>query len=684
MATIGFSMLVTFLVISNITHKMTIALLIGAVVIFCCFLIFKSLRKYLSVVFALIGVITFTLSFVGAEKYYLGEVKEFENEQTLTGLVCETPTDSDYAFTYIIKPNGKNYKIRFVSDEDNYLEEGDCVKLVGKRAEVYETSDFFENSLSSKVYFTFFGSDGCNLYKTGEVDWYYKNVGAIKRGFVEVITQYLPGRNGAIATAMTIGDKSELDRKVINNFNYCGTSHLLVISGLHITLWSLGIIRFLYKFPKLRRKAPFIGIFTLLIYASITGFSVSVIRAGAMVGAVLLAKLFNRDADSINSIGLALVFILLVNPFAAFSAALWLSFLSTLAMLVYSGKIKAWINEKTKGKAIFEKPLFDLISTTVSISFSTAIFTLPVFIFKLRMLSVVSVLTNFLMVDLAMIMMVCTVGGVVFHCLYMKPFAHLCFMISGVIGEFLHFVAEKIGVAEWSTISLSHKYYEYFFILLIVGVLAVFITEKYKIHIIKHTTTVLIVVFVILATYCTMYDYNNVSVEIAATENNPIVMVNYNGKSILIGTQKKKYIDEMTNVLNKYNKKHPDVLVVIEKENRTVSEIINFYDNFGITDTYFRNKAPQIFEENAKSNVSSLKINNNVSVDLTGDNIIKITSKGKNVIITDYQNTENLFENIKECDIIIVYGKNSEKLSETEKAFQVISLKESEKISLCL
>ncbi len=684
MATIGFSMLVTFLVISNITHKMTIALLIGAVVIFCCFLIFKSLRKYLSVVFALIGVITFTFSFVGAEKYYLGELKEFENEQTLTGVVCATPTDSDYAFTYIIKPNGKNYKIRFVSDEDNYLEEGDCVKLVGKSAEVYETSNFFENSLSSKVYFTFFGSDGCNLYKTGEVDWYYKNMGAIKRGFVEVITQYLPGRNGAIATAMTIGDKSELDRNVINNFNYCGTSHLLVISGLHVTLWSLGIIRFLYKFPKLRRKAPFIGIFTLLVYASITGFSVSVIRAGAMVGAVLLAKFFNRDADSINSIGIALVFILLVNPFAAFSAALWLSFLSTLAMLVYSGKIKAWINEKTKGKAISKMPLFDLIGTTVSISSSTTVFTLPVFIFKLRMLSVVSVLTNFLMVDLAMIMMVCTVCGVGFHCLYMKPFAHLCFMISGVIGKFLHFIAEKIGAAEWSTISLSHKYYEYFFILLIVGVLAVFITEKYKIHIIKHTTTVLIVVFVILATYCTMYDYNNVSVEIAATENNPIVMVNYKGKSLLIGTQKKKYLDEITTLLNKHNQKHPDALIVTEKENRTVSEIINFYDNFGITDTYFCHKAPQIFEENSKSNVSGLELNNNVRVDIKENDFIAITSDEKNIIITDSQNAENLFENIRECDIIIIYGENSEQLSGTEKDFQVISLKESENVSLYL
>ena len=81
MATIGFSMLLTFLLITNITHKTTIALLIGAIVVFCCFIIVKNLRKYLSVIFALFGVIVFTFSFVSAERYYLKETKKMENEQ---------------------------------------------------------------------------------------------------------------------------------------------------------------------------------------------------------------------------------------------------------------------------------------------------------------------------------------------------------------------------------------------------------------------------------------------------------------------------------------------------------------------------------------------------------------------------------------------------------------------------
>ena len=380
MATIGFSMLLTFLLITNITHKMTIALLIGAIVIFCFFVIIKKLRKHLSVIFTLFGVIAFTFSFVSAEKYYLNETMEMGNEQTLIGVVCETPTDSDYSFSYIIKLSDKNYKVRVVSNEDMFLCEGDYVKIVGSCEQTNEDIDLFEHSLSSKVYFTFFEGDDCVVDKTGEVSWYYKNIVAVKRSFTEVVTKYLPGTNGAAVTAITIGDKSELDKNIVNEFNYCGTSHLLVISGLHLTLWAMGIMRIMYVFPKLRRKAPFIGLCCLFIYASVTGFSVSVLRAGAMVSAVLLGKLLNRDADSVNSIGLAVTFILLINPFAPFSATLWLSVLSTLGVLVYSRNIQQWLREKTKDKLVSKLPLYDLFVTTVAISFSTMVFTLPVFI----------------------------------------------------------------------------------------------------------------------------------------------------------------------------------------------------------------------------------------------------------------------------------------------------------------
>ena len=658
MATIGFSMLVTFLIITNITHKMTIALLIGAIVTFCLFIVLKNLRKHLNIILALLGVISFIISFVSAEKYYFNERIKMKTEQLFSGVVCEIPNDSDYAFSYIIKPENKSYKLRFVSSDDEFLKEGDCVTLFGVYNNENTDSDMFLNSLSSSVYFTYFEEDDCIIEKTGEINYYYKNIGAVKRAFSEIVTQYLPGTNGAIARAITIGDKSELDDKITDYFNYCGTSHLLVISGLHLTLWSTYIVSILNKFSKMRKYSSYIGIACLLLYSAVTGFTVSVLRAGAMVGAALVARLFNRDADSINSIGLAVACILLFNPFAPYSVALWLSVLSTLGILAYSGKITQWINEKFKNTRAFESSLYRLIVTSFSISFSTAVFTLPVFIFKLKMVSVVTVFTNFIMVDLALIMMVYTVFGVVSHLIFLKPFAKLFFLISGIAGEFINTVAEKIGMAEWSTISLNHKYYEYFFIFAIICVVICLFVGKQKTQLVKYMTACLSMIFVIITIYCVSYDYNTPVVEIMGTDKNPVVTVNYKGETVLVGTQKKKYIDDIKSVMKKHNKKQLDMLVVTEMESKTVQEIINIYDNFGKTKTSFMDKSPKIFEDVSQSNVTGFSMDKTVNVYLYDEDCIIVVANGKRLFITSSEKVENVFEKAKEYDIIIKYDKN--------------------------
>lgn len=686
MATIGFSMLLTFLLITNITHKMTVALLIGAIVIFSCFIIVKKLRKHLSVIFALFGFIAFAFSFISAEKYYFNEKLEIENERYLSGVVCEMPKDSDYAFTYVIKLDNKNYKIRYVSETDHFLREGDIVKVNGKSNDENQDKDLFGNSLSSKVYFTFFESDECSIKKTGEINYYYKNIGAVKRAFSEVVTKYLPGRNGAIARAITIGDKTEIDEKVTDYFKFCGTSHLLVISGLHLSLVSIFIVNFLNKFSKLRKYSSFIGLLCLLIYSAVTGFGVSVLRAGAMVAAVLVAKLFNRDADSVNSIGLAVTFILLVNPFAPFSMGLWLSVLSTLGLLTYASKIKIWLNEKFDGKAISKSSLFNLFINAFSISFATMVFTLPVFIFRFKMISVVSVLTNFLMVDSALVMMISTFIGVFSHIIFLKPISQVCFLISGLIGEFLHTIAEKIGMWEWSTISLEHKYYKYFFIVAIVCIGITLLVKKQKPYLLKFTTILLSLSFIILTTYCVWFSYNTPTIEIVGTDRNPVITVNYNNETVLIGTQKHKNIDIIKDVLNKHNKKQPDMLVVTENHSAVISETINIYNNFGKTDTCFYSSAPKVFEETSKSLVRGFLIKENVRAEFMENDFIRIMANNKRVIIAECKNAENVFENKEDCDIIILYGKNlseyEDLIKENQESVQVIALAAGEKVTI--
>ena len=158
-AVIGFSMLITSLFITKLTLKMTVALIAGAIVILCCFILFKKLRKYKIVIFSLVAVVLYSLSFMAARQGYNNAKIKVQNGKEISGVVCQTPTMSDYAFTYVIKCDDENYKIRYVSREDKFLSEGDRVKIKVEFSDDSLNEDFFEYSLSSRIYFTIFERD---------------------------------------------------------------------------------------------------------------------------------------------------------------------------------------------------------------------------------------------------------------------------------------------------------------------------------------------------------------------------------------------------------------------------------------------------------------------------------------------------------------------------------------------
>lgn len=666
-AVIGFSMLIAALFISKLTLKMTVALIIGVMVILCFLILFKKLRKYKTVIFSLVAVVLYSLSFLVAQQGYNNARNELQNAKEITGVVCQTPTMSDYAFTYVIKCDDENYKIRYVTRDDKFLSEGDRVKFKAEFSDENFNEDFFEYSLSSRIYFTIFERDDSSIEKLITKDWYYKNIGKIKTYFSSVVEEYLPNEAGNIAKAMTIGERSRLEGEIVDYFNYSGTSHLLVISGLHVTMWSLGIFRLLERFIKNKKMLVAISLFTLLLYSAITGFGVSVIRASLLVGLVIIGKLFDRDADSINSIGLASLLILIINPFAVMSVSLWLTILSTVGILVLSQPLKQCIVDFCNRKCISVKGIVNFIIDSVSISLSTTICTLPVFIVKLRMLSVGSVVANLIMVDLALLLMVMTVVGVLLHSIHFIFFARPLFIIVGLISDLLVLVAKKIGMADWSTISVSHKYFEYFLVGASALVLITVILRKLNKNIVKHVVVALCVVFVLITCYTTSYDYNNPSVEILFTDNKPVIMVKSRDTSMLVGTFNKKYLRDVKEILNSHNEKKPNGIIVTENKNETISQLLAAYDYFDVTKTYFCNESPKVFRYHSMENVKEMNVGKSLKIILhESENAIEITSKNKKLLFINSEE-ENDFKNIKDYDIIIIHGKSASEYAETIK-----------------
>ncbi len=664
-AVIGFSMLATSLLVTNINFYITVALLIGATVVLCAFLIVKKLRKNLMVIFSALAVVLYIISLAFTQNIHINATKQFENKVEISGVVCETPQETDYSFIYVIKLHNENYKIRYIAEENKMFHEGDIVSGVVTKTDGDFNEDFFENSLSSKIYFTIFEGENAFLQKTGENE-FYKVLGKVKNWFTSIVDMYLPGENGAMAKAMTIGDKSEITSKTIDNFNYAGTSHLLVISGLHLTLWSVGLVRLAEKFTFLRKRIAIVGVLCLLGYSALTGFSVSVIRAGTMVGVMLLGKIVGRGSDSINSIGVALVAILTMNPYATLSVSLWFTVLSTFGILIVSQNLIFKIKSTYKGRRIMENWLLSLLITTVIVSVSTTIFTLPVFIVNVGMLPVGSIIANIVMVDLALVLMILTMLGVFFHAIGLMLFANLSFIVTGAISNFLKNFAERIGSAQWSTISLSHEYFYYFFIVALVCISVAFVAKKYRRILVKTSAVVISIAFILLTTYCTAYDYNNPSVDVVFTDEAPILIVNLKGESVVINLPTSKNKNQIKKVLNSHNEKVVDNIIIAENGEHIPSHLTSLYSDFTVENTMFCNASYQLFESQSQNDVSKLTIGEDLQIDLKNHSkYISITCKNKQLIVIDCKNAQNLFEKVKDYDIIILYGDNALKIKES-------------------
>jgi competence protein ComEC len=152
---------------------------------------------------------------------------------------------------------------------------------------------------------------------------------------------------GGILTALAIGDQGAVPQQQWSIFNRTGTTHLMSISGLHVTLvaglagWLLGGLWRQYPRLCLRLPAQRIailgGALAALAYGLISGFGVPAQRACLMLVAAALALLCDRQVGFGRILLVALIGVLLFDPWAVLSAGFWLSF-GAVAALCWAGR----------------------------------------------------------------------------------------------------------------------------------------------------------------------------------------------------------------------------------------------------------------------------------------------------------------------------------------------------------
>ena len=141
------------------------------------------------------------------------------------------------------------------------------------------------------------------------------------------------GESGAIVRGLLINDKADIDGETKLAFKRSGTSHILAVSGLHISLL-LGAVELLLRrlFVKKEIRIAIISLLALFLVA-LTAFSASAVRSVIMLYAVYVCYILFEENDPISSLFVAIAIIILFSPYSIYDLGMWMSFLATLGIL---------------------------------------------------------------------------------------------------------------------------------------------------------------------------------------------------------------------------------------------------------------------------------------------------------------------------------------------------------------
>ncbi len=211
--------------------------------------------------------------------------------------------------------------------------------------------------------------DGIELLESSPAGIFTK----IKRKLRETTTQALLGdlspedRSRGLLEALLLGYRGNIDNETYKAFRKTGLLHFISLSGMHLGIL-VGIIWWLCKTAGLmKRRRAIVCIIAISVFLLIVPPRAPTVRA-AIIGFVFCASfLFRRRSNSINTLSLAAIILLLMRPTNLFEAGWQLSFTSVLGLVLFCHRIHFFLYETITGlpwrkKAPKTRPFFRIIS----------------------------------------------------------------------------------------------------------------------------------------------------------------------------------------------------------------------------------------------------------------------------------------------------------------------------------
>lgn len=321
----------------------------------------------------------------------------------LTGKVVNKEFKNDNQLVYLKDVSIDNQKLNnrgviCYLEQCEFPPSGAYIKVTGKTGEFNRARN--EGEFDLKKYYISNGY-AFPVYKckiTGQSQKYSlvsETLWQLKNRLSGVTDTVFSEEDAGIIKAMLFGDKSSTSADIKELYSASGISHILAISGLHISLIGMFVYGIIKRIGINRFINAIISISVMSLYVIMTGASTSSVRALIMFSVMVMSFTFLRTYDLITALSLSAAVIVISNVLICYSGSFYLSFLAVAGIAVFSKCISINVICDNRYKKILIKA-----ANTVLGGFSVSYFTMPLILYYYYEYPTYSIIINLLVIPL--------------------------------------------------------------------------------------------------------------------------------------------------------------------------------------------------------------------------------------------------------------------------------------------
>ena len=439
---------------------------------------FKRYFRYVKLLFSQKVILLIIISSVISNTMVIIKNTNFEElyikEQGLTikGIVVSDKTEKEYSDTYKIKVNkcdevlkykNKYLYIKIGKKLKVTLDYGDEIIIKGKYIEPntkrnYGGFDYKQYLKTNNIY----GSVNVenikiNNKKKANVLFYLANKLACK--IEKTIDDNLEKNEASLLKGILIGKTSDIEEETYKNFRVANISHILAVSGMHVSYIIIGC-NILFEKSIGKRKSKYIIIAILIIYMFVTGFSPSIVRATIMGILFMMSKIVYRKNDVWTSISLSLLIILVFNPYIIMNIGLQLSYIGTIGIILLQRIVQDVLKnikfrDKKKVYKINRKKILFIskIQEILSVTISAQLVILPFMLYHFNLFGTYFFISNLLISLIIGPIIIIGFSAIIFSCVF-YPVGKIVFILLEIMIKILIQISQ-IGNLPFSKIYFS-------------------------------------------------------------------------------------------------------------------------------------------------------------------------------------------------------------------------------------